>query len=293
MLYLDTIYGEIEIEKLLSSLINTKPFQRLKNIHQGGAIIIANSALNNTRFEHSIGVMILIKKLGGSIEEQIAGLLHDISHTAFSHLIDYVLELDDENYHERIYSDVVSHSEIKILLTEHNLSIETFLDLEKFTILEYPLPSLCADRIDYALRDLYKLELISKEDINWFLEGLTLSSNRIVLKDLKYAKWFKEKYTYLVEEYFNGKQNSESNQFMKSLIRNYYDAQLITKEDFDKDDFYLLSKIEKLANENIYEMYNNWLAKDTDKQPLKTKKRIIDPEILLGQQIVKLSQIEQ
>ncbi|MNL71253.1 hypothetical protein D3C87_1963810 [compost metagenome] len=80
---------------------------------------------------------------------------------------------------------------------------------------------------------------------------------------------------------------------MKSLIRNYYDAQLITKEDFDKGDFYLLSKIEKLANENIYEMYNNWLAKDTDKQPLKTKKRIIDPEILLGQQIVKLSQIEQ
>ena len=36
--------------------------------------------------------MLLIKKLGGSVEEQIAGLLHDVSHTAFSHVIDYVFD---------------------------------------------------------------------------------------------------------------------------------------------------------------------------------------------------------
>ncbi len=36
--------------------------------------------------------MMLVNRLGGSLEEQIAALLHDVSHTAFSHVIDYVLE---------------------------------------------------------------------------------------------------------------------------------------------------------------------------------------------------------
>jgi len=50
-----------------------------------------------TRFDHSVGVMLLIRKLGAGsspasalLKEQVAALLHDVSHTAFSHVIDYV-----------------------------------------------------------------------------------------------------------------------------------------------------------------------------------------------------------
>lgn len=53
-----------------------------------------NKEWNVTRFDHSVGVMLLVKKLGGSVEEQIAGLLHDVSHTAFSHVVDYVLIIE-------------------------------------------------------------------------------------------------------------------------------------------------------------------------------------------------------
>ncbi len=88
MKYLNKLYGKFELSGDIEELINTNVFQRLKKIHQGGAIFLINPNINHTRFEHSIGVMLLIKNLGGSIEEQIAGLLHDISHTAFSHLID-------------------------------------------------------------------------------------------------------------------------------------------------------------------------------------------------------------
>ena len=35
--------------------------------------------------------MLLALKFGSSLEEQIKALLHDISHSAFSHVIDYVL----------------------------------------------------------------------------------------------------------------------------------------------------------------------------------------------------------
>jgi HD superfamily phosphohydrolase len=34
--------------------------------------------------------MLLVRRLGASLEEQIAALLHDVSHTAFSHVIDSV-----------------------------------------------------------------------------------------------------------------------------------------------------------------------------------------------------------
>lgn len=90
MLVNDEIYGEYEVEAVLQDLIQSKPVQRLKGIHQGGASYLVNPKWNVTRYEHSMGVMLLIRRLGGSIEEQIAGLLHDVSHTAFSHVIDFV-----------------------------------------------------------------------------------------------------------------------------------------------------------------------------------------------------------
>ncbi|MGL5642811.1 MAG: HD domain-containing protein, partial [Paraclostridium sp.] len=86
----DYIYGEFELEDVLIELINCDAVQRLKYIHQVGATYLIKEELNVNRLEHSIGVMLLIRMLGGSLKEQIAGLLHDISHTAFSHVIDFV-----------------------------------------------------------------------------------------------------------------------------------------------------------------------------------------------------------
>ena len=65
------------------------------------AIFLADPNISTSRFEHSLGVCHLIKILNGSQKEQIAGLLHDIPHTAFSHVIDYVLENKGENFHEK------------------------------------------------------------------------------------------------------------------------------------------------------------------------------------------------
>ena len=114
MFIYDEIYGEFEVDKVLEELILSKPVQRLKGIHQGGASYLVNEKWNVTRFDHSIGTMLLIKILGGSLEEQIAGLLHDVSHTAFSHVIDFVFENKEEDYHEKIYSSVIKESEIPV-----------------------------------------------------------------------------------------------------------------------------------------------------------------------------------
>ncbi|HEY0175824.1 MAG TPA: HD domain-containing protein, partial [Pedobacter sp.] len=86
----DPIYGTFELPEIFDDLLNSKAMQRLGKIHHSGAVFLVNPDICHTRLEHSIGVMLLIRMLGGTELEQIAGLLHDISHTAFSHVGDYV-----------------------------------------------------------------------------------------------------------------------------------------------------------------------------------------------------------
>lgn len=289
MKYIDKIYGEFELSGTIEELINTSVFQRLKNIHQGGAIFLFNPKINQTRFDHSIGVMLLIKKMGGSMEEQIGGLIHDISHTAFSHLIDYVLELEEEDYHEKRFEEVLSNQELVNVLKKNGFDWRQFLDLEQYQILEYPLPNLCADRIDYTLRDLFQIGKISKNEIDWFLDGLQIFNNRIVLSSKEYGKWFQEKYTYLVKNYFGAKENIEANLIMTRIVKKCLAEGIIEERDFHFDDFHLIQKIEEKVN--LRNLINELKGKTSSLGNLKMKKRIVNPEILVNGQVVKLSEL--
>jgi len=289
MKYVDNIYGEFEFSGVIEEIIKTNVFQRLKQIHQGGAIFLVNPKLNHTRFEHSIGVMLIIKKLGGSIVEQIAGLVHDISHTAFSHLIDYVLEIEGEDYHENRYGAVLKDHELNAVLEKYQIDQTTLIDIEKFKLLEYPLPYLSADRIDYTLRDMFQIGEISRKEISWFLKGLETFENRIVLKSKDYGKWFQEKYNFLTAEYFEGEENLEINVIMKKIIKDCLEKGIIEEKDFFEDDFYLINKINQKSN------LVQWIEKIRDNgcksKKLKTKKRIVNPEIIVNNQILKLSEV--
>lgn len=80
--------------------------------------------------------MMLVNKLGGSLKEQVAALLHDVSHTTFSHVIDYVLGHKEENYHEMIYEQIVAKSSIPEILAKAGLDWKgILLDESQWTLL--------------------------------------------------------------------------------------------------------------------------------------------------------------
>ncbi|OUJ74819.1 hypothetical protein [Hymenobacter crusticola] len=66
MHYEDTLYGPVELPAAITDLLHTAPIQRLRGIRQGGAIVLANPAIHHTRFDHSVGVMLLIGRLGAA-----------------------------------------------------------------------------------------------------------------------------------------------------------------------------------------------------------------------------------
>ena len=61
MIISDVLYGEFEVDPVVEELIVSKSVQRLKGIHQTGASYLINEEWNVTRFDHSVGVMLLIR----------------------------------------------------------------------------------------------------------------------------------------------------------------------------------------------------------------------------------------
>ena len=232
----DSIYGEHCIDDVLAELLQSKAVQRLQKIHQGGASFLVNPTRNVTRYEHSVGVLLLVKMLGGSIEEQIAALLHDVSHTAFSHIVDHVLEEQDEDYHEQIFMDVIESSDIPSILQKYGYDYRMIKKWEQWTLLEQPLPNLCADRIDYTLRDLYTYGMISKQEVSSFLEGVTVHNGQICLRSMQAAEWFTEAYYKETIDFFLHPLNSYGYYIVTKVLKEALQKDIIHLSDFSTDD---------------------------------------------------------
>ncbi|MGE5701856.1 MAG: HD domain-containing protein, partial [Clostridia bacterium] len=283
----DDLYGEFEIEGVLEALILSKPVQRLKGIYQGGASFFVNERWNVTRYEHSVGVMLLIRKLGGSLEEQIAGLLHDVSHTAFSHVIDFVFDNQAENYHELIYDDVIARSDIPSIFEEHGYSCADILgDDSRWTLLEQPAPELCADRVDYTLRDMYRYGFIDLAEVHAFLEQVTVINGNMYPKQIAAAEWFVKTYYQEVIGFFLDPLNVYGYDMLAKTIKLALDMQVLTPSDLlgaDEEVMHLLRSSEAPEiHELLAQIHRNVnVREDRHDYDLhrKNKLRLIDPSV--------------
>ncbi|PFV77778.1 hypothetical protein COL05_19520 [Bacillus sp. AFS059628] len=301
MVISDVLYGEFEVDQVLEELIVSKSVQRLKGIHQNGASYLINEKWNVTRFDHSVGVMLLVKKLGGSVEEQIAGLLHDVSHTAFSHVIDYVFHNEGESYHEEIFSSVVKNSEIPAILSKYGYNYEDILlDDSRWTLLERSAPELCADRVDYTLRDMYTYGDISLEEVHSFLEDVIAVEGKMVLQSIEMAEWFTETYYKEVIDFFMKPMNIYGNEMLAKTLKLALHKRVIHADDFLLEDNELISKLQQCNDPEVHallrKVHPNVKAKedriDYDLYQ-KNKVRLIDPPLLREGEVVSSSVISE
>lgn len=294
----DKIYGEFEVEGVLEELINTKVVQRLKNIHQGGASYLVNPNWNVTRYDHSVGTMIFIKIIGGILEEQIAGLLHDISHTAFSHVVDFALNKSNEDYHEEIFERIVETSDIPKILTKYGYDYKDILYNEtKWTLLERSAPALCADRIDYTLRDMYSYGYISLVAIKNFLDSLEVKDGEIVINSINAAEWFVNTYYKEVIGFFLNPLNIYAYNRLSNALKVALDNEIITLEDLLQDDNYVLTILKNSKNEEVRSLiqslnYNVDVVENKEEYDIHqvNKLRLIDPTVIIDGVLSKASE---
>jgi len=185
----DAVHGFIKVSPLEMEIIDTMPFQRLRNIKQLAFTNLVYPGTEHSRFSHSLGVMEFATKVFDVIiakhqkcldwDERrvkknrqllrLASLLHDIGHSPFSHASE---ELIDESLgsHEEYVAKIIEDTSIKDIIDRlpkeagTEISSKNIIDFFKGETIEDDIGDIAflreiyagevdADRMDYLLRD--------------------------------------------------------------------------------------------------------------------------------------------
>lgn len=289
----DRVHGEAEIEEdVLKELISSEPVQRLKDVHQAGPLPFFTDKYPVTRYQHSIGVFILLRQHGASIEEQIAGLLHDVPHTAFSHTVDFVYNTDDHDYHDDFLEDVIYSSEIPEILERYGIDTEEVLDESKFGLLERDSPLLCADRIDYFLRD---SKLILGKNIEDLRKSLTTHNEMFVLDHRDIAEDFALRFIEADRSLWANPEEVAINELFADIVRRGLEEDILEEDDLFRTDSYVMDLLKSSENEFIQERFDIIQEKrfsvvdENSDFTGKTKARYVDPPVLVDDGITRVS----
>lgn len=291
----DPIHETHEInEKVLIELIDSRPVQRLKEVYMSPSAFFVEERPPVSRYEHSIGVMLLLREHGASIEEQIAGLLHDVPHTAFSHVADFVFDDEDHEYHERFLEEMVYDSKIPEILEDHGYDIDYILDESNFGLLERDLPRLCADRLDYSNRD---LQGYLGYDMQEFLQGLTVKDGEFVFKDFETAEEFGMKFIELDSTVYASAMEVAIFELLADIIRKAFELDEINQEDLFTTDRELMEKLREIDCKEIqmkFKLLDEGLKLETGVEDPdidgSTKARAVDPPFFEEGEKVKASE---
>jgi hypothetical protein len=175
----DPVHGFVRADRLEAALINSRPVQRLRFIHQLGLSYLVFPGAEHSRFSHVLGAMqlagrvydALAAKGGGLLDPapdaagrrlvRAAALLHDLGHAPFSHSAEDLFE--EEIDHEQMTRRLFTLPEIEAIFSAEGRGLSTG-DVARLLSGQGEEPAerllsqivsgeLDADKMDYLLRD--------------------------------------------------------------------------------------------------------------------------------------------
>ncbi len=219
-IYHDPVHGTILAGELEQLLITLAPVQRLRGIQQLGLADVVFPGATHTRFEHSLGTMHTASILGSSLgleqedieKLRLAGLLHDVGHSAYSHAVEGVLKrepgmqphlngkrfLKHEAFTRYIIENVIPENraiaryvedrygqdcskffgEISCIATGDHSSID------RPYLAQLIAGDIDADRIDFLLRDSYHTGVcLGLIDVDQVVGNLSIRRGNVILGD--------------------------------------------------------------------------------------------------------------
>jgi HD superfamily phosphohydrolase len=293
----DRVYGKVAIDDPgILALINCPTFQRLRGVRQAGPSAFAFPFKTVTRFEHSLGVYVLLGRLGADRREQVAGLLHDISHTAFSHAVDFIVSSEEQDHHEELKPEFLERPDLQTALAAMGFAPRDFFDDSVYPLLERPLPWLCADRLDYFLRDSLACQVITADFVARVLAALEVIDATIVFTDVAVARAVAERFGVMNRDWWASPTESYIYNEFADALREGFQLGVLRKADLYEDDDHVLARLHAANSPLIEEKLDHITHFRTERmagyRPRVTpKRRWLEPPVKVGTGFKRLSEL--
>src|SRR3990167_6568355 len=243
----------IDIRNIMP-IVHHPLFQRLLRIAQLGSNIVVFPGASHNRFEHAMGVYSktflfcerLVKE--GFLTRYQAknislfGLLHDIGHGPFSHVIE---ELTPENHDQNGFRIIgLLDQEIKASGGDPKFIKKLFGQKSSFYKIVMD-KNLGMDKLDYLERDVYHTGFGQRPDVKSVFDYLSFIKDTLVIdkKSLEAAKQMQRLYMYMYKEFYLHKSSQISQRFLEKTI-----AIWIALDKVDPSKLWLMNDQELLAH---------------------------------------------
>ena len=294
-----------EVPDFLIEYANVSEMQRLKGISMVSACehtkLIPHKFFH-TRYEHSIGVALIVWNFTKDKKQTIAGLYHDISTPSFSHVVDYLHgDYEKQESTEDLTKNVIKNSdEIMGLLKRDKISLEEVVDYHIYPIADNDSPRLAADRLEYTLSDgLVTQDAFTLESIERIYKDLIVLKNEdgedeIGFRNLKIAEEYLERASIIWHLFSGNNENNMLMQFWTDILKEMAKENYITEKDLYRfSEKEIVDMIKKCPNKNIrdaFEVFAN--TKNVGRSDVevkgkycisvKAKKRYTNPLVLIN-----------
>ena len=298
---------EEEIPDFLKDYLEIKEMKRLKGI---GLFCgcdytrLFDCRFFYSRFDHSLGVALIIWHFTHDKKQTLAGLLHDVSSPVFSHVVDFLNNdhMTQEST-EKSNQEILSNAhELLALLARDQIRLEEVMDYKKYPVADNEKPKLSADRLEYMLSTGYILgHHLTLEEIKTIYQDLTLLTDEhgrteIGFQTIKTAELFTQNACRAAKIYLSN-EDKLALQLLADIMK-----KMIQDHDVTMEDFYQLTEAEMIAlieNNPYHSIYRCFQGleevKGSDKEMtgkycvhIDVKKRYVDP-LVKNQRISKVS----
>ena len=173
-----------EIPPFLAEFVQAPEVKRLQNIGMNcgceyTAFPLFCELQPYSRYDHSIGVSLIVWHFTQSPSQTISGLLHDIASPVFAHVVDFMNGdyLQQESTEAGTEQIIASSAELQELLRKNGLTTYDVCDYHRYPIADNDSPLLSADRLEYTLGNLLNYGICTIENVKKFYDDLTVGIN--------------------------------------------------------------------------------------------------------------------
>lgn len=142
-----------------------------------------------SRFDHSVGVALIVWHFTGDAAQAVAGLLHDVATPVFAHVVDFMRGdyLKQEATEAGTEAMIAGSRQLRALLARDDLATGDVCDYHRYPIADNDSPRLSADRLEYTLGNSVNFGLRSLDAVRRMYEDLAVGVGDDGLPELAFA----------------------------------------------------------------------------------------------------------